>query len=412
MNYKMSTTIFLFEVDYAKENIKFFEIKNVKPLLLYKYIINKYGDVYCKFINYIIKYDDCLRCKIPIAFLKRYKLTKIKLLELLHKIPNYNSMILFKRLLKIPIFFDKKNLYNYENDELQSIINFLSNNQYILLFEVNKCLPYDKYITINYEFDINNNLPNYSILHEDFSNDKYFYCDSVRKPNIIFDFEYFRFTFECSKAEKLIYFNDNDFFINERVLYIYNNYGNRNMIKYLNGNNKLKCNTKKYNNFECKMKLKSKSDFNSAISIANNMTKFIRNINQKDIYYNPPKYSKYNYIKIRIENDNIFKLIKYTRNLNINNKSNIDCFIFNDIQDIANYIDNIKLNEKCRVIKNRKLFIYKNSRIHIDNVKNLGHFIEFECINNDEKELKEVISLFNSINKKKIYQSYSELLIL
>ncbi len=71
---------------------------------------------------------------------------------------------------------------------------------------------------------------------------------------------------------------------------------------------------------------------------------------------------------------------------------------------------------KIVVEKRRKVYIYKNARIHIDSVKELGDFIEFEVIHNgDAKQVSELmrflIEKFNLEPEKFIKVSYSDLLI-
>lgn len=71
---------------------------------------------------------------------------------------------------------------------------------------------------------------------------------------------------------------------------------------------------------------------------------------------------------------------------------------------------------KIVVEKRRKVYIYKNARIHIDSVKELGNFIEFEVIyNGDEKQvfdlMRFLIEKFNLDKEKFIKVSYSDLLI-
>ena len=72
---------------------------------------------------------------------------------------------------------------------------------------------------------------------------------------------------------------------------------------------------------------------------------------------------------------------------------------------------------KVIVEKRRKVYIFKNARIHIDNVSGLGNFIEFEVIySGDEKQSEDLMKFL--INKFALKQedfikvSYSDLLLL
>jgi len=72
---------------------------------------------------------------------------------------------------------------------------------------------------------------------------------------------------------------------------------------------------------------------------------------------------------------------------------------------------------KVIVIKKRDLYIYKNTRIHLDNVDNLGKFIELETVVFDDtknesyrKEHEEVKTKLLLANYPAIAGSYSDLL--
>lgn len=74
------------------------------------------------------------------------------------------------------------------------------------------------------------------------------------------------------------------------------------------------------------------------------------------------------------------------------------------------------LGVKVIVEKRRKVYIFKNARIHIDNVSGLGNFIEFEVIyNGDEKQsedlMKFLINKFDIKQEDFIKVSYSDLLL-
>lgn len=71
---------------------------------------------------------------------------------------------------------------------------------------------------------------------------------------------------------------------------------------------------------------------------------------------------------------------------------------------------------KVVVEKRRKIYLYENARIHLDKVKNLGDFVEFEVIYKDdakqaEELLEFLIRRFNLKQENFILVSYSDLLI-
>ncbi len=72
--------------------------------------------------------------------------------------------------------------------------------------------------------------------------------------------------------------------------------------------------------------------------------------------------------------------------------------------------------EKVLVHKVRQLFIYKNTRIHLDEVKDLGTFLELETVFNSkyttaelELEHSEISNILNLNQYEKIKESYSDL---
>lgn len=68
------------------------------------------------------------------------------------------------------------------------------------------------------------------------------------------------------------------------------------------------------------------------------------------------------------------------------------------------------------VNKKRELYLYNNTRIHLDYVSGLGYFLELETrvlngLKDAEKRFAEMISLLKLDNKKEIRASYKDLLI-
>ncbi len=73
---------------------------------------------------------------------------------------------------------------------------------------------------------------------------------------------------------------------------------------------------------------------------------------------------------------------------------------------------------KIIVHKNRHLFVYKNTRIHFDDVGNLGTFVELETVFNSNQKEDELMAEHNFVIKalgldtlEKIPNSYSDLMI-
>jgi predicted adenylyl cyclase CyaB len=136
-------------------------------------------------------------------------------------------------------------------------------------------------------------------------------------------------------------------------------------------------------------------------------------LHQVDTYYK----SKSGRIKIREINRHRFELISYHRPDEANSKISD----YNIIPLKKNQVESLKaalsstLGEKNIVKKDRDLWIYKNTRIHLDNVHHLGKFLELETVVKDSdmeqfrKEHEEIINLLHLSRYKKCRRSYGEL---
>ena len=169
----------------------------------------------------------------------------------------------------------------------------------------------------------------------------------------------------------------------------------------------------KLKNYEIKTPIDGIKDVNLVIG---NLSKRLGNYkfsvqNQKDIYY------KINTgrLKLRIINGKTGELIHYirkeTKKIRVSNYS--ICKI-NDGENLHNILSKI-FNVNVIVEKHRKIYIFGNIRIHLDKVKNLGEFLEFEVVYTDFKEarkqMKFLIESFNLDRRKFINYSYSDLLL-
>lgn len=161
-------------------------------------------------------------------------------------------------------------------------------------------------------------------------------------------------------------------------------------------------------NLEIKLKLLSHS---SPLSILNSLNaEFVKIINQKDIYYK----TSGALLKLRIEDDNE-SLIKYNRDeKNPDRFSDYEVIYFKS-SGTENFFNSI-FEVEAIVEKKRSLYLYKNTRIHLDTVKNLGDFMEFETlvINGQEdarSRFNFLIEKFGIDTDKQIKCSYRDLII-
>ena len=142
--------------------------------------------------------------------------------------------------------------------------------------------------------------------------------------------------------------------------------------------------------------------------------RFIGKLAQADTYFNCRK----GRLKLREINRKSFELIYYKRP---DTKSSKVC----DYQVLpieSSQKENIKLllskalGTRIAVTKVRNLWLKKNTRIHLDKVRNLGNYLELETvvkkgILNAKKEQQDVIELLGISKAKKVDVSYGDLLL-
>lgn len=133
---------------------------------------------------------------------------------------------------------------------------------------------------------------------------------------------------------------------------------------------------------------------------------------QTDTYYN----CKTGRLKLREINNRDFELIFYQRPDGGNSKvSNYE--ILNIKRGQLKAIKSVlskSFGEKNIIKKERRLWMYKNTRIHLDRVNNLWKFLELETIvKNGFREARvehnEIINLLGLSKYKKYDKSYSDL---
>lgn len=138
---------------------------------------------------------------------------------------------------------------------------------------------------------------------------------------------------------------------------------------------------------------------------------FTKTIKQTDTYYliNNCK------LKLREVSGEPAELIYYDRQMK---DKWISDYIIANISDSKNLKKILEMLFDILVIvkKIRKLYLFQNARIHFDEVENLGTFIEFEVIVNDDynqavKLFDELKNYFNIEENLIIKKSYSDLLL-
>lgn len=154
--------------------------------------------------------------------------------------------------------------------------------------------------------------------------------------------------------------------------------------------------------------------FNEVISLLRRIkARYVGRVYQTDIYY----YCNTGHIKLRNVDNKNFELILYQRSNKRRGKIS-DYQIFNvnlgQVNDIKHVFDKI-FGRKALVKKERELWLYKNTRIHLDRIRNLGRFLELETMvrNNGLRkarlEFNEVVKLLNLRMYQHVRKSYGDL---
>ncbi len=161
-------------------------------------------------------------------------------------------------------------------------------------------------------------------------------------------------------------------------------------------------------NLEIKVKLSSHKEAKSILKM--NKIGFEELLIQKDIYYKVDR----GILKLRIENGTQ-TLIFYDRNEKSKKRWSDYHLLQIDKTDANKYLNRF-LDVLVIVNKKRELYLYNNTRIHLDHVSGLGYFLELETrvlngLKDAEKRFAEMINLLKLDNKKEIRASYKDLLI-
>lgn len=137
-------------------------------------------------------------------------------------------------------------------------------------------------------------------------------------------------------------------------------------------------------------------------------------LKQVDTYFDAGK----NRLKLREINDSGSELIWYSRPDELNAKSShYEIYNTGDPAGLKKILE-LSIGVKTIVEKARNAFIYKDCRIHIDKVRDIGEFIEFEVVMTPGRTEQEAESLmqflinhFKIDDKDLINVSYSDLLL-
>lgn len=160
-------------------------------------------------------------------------------------------------------------------------------------------------------------------------------------------------------------------------------------------------------NLELKIKVDSHAKFISTLKKAGAEDQGI--LKQKDIYFKVKK----GLLKLRVEGGT-YTLVKYLRDEKGKRWSNYELLELKG-KNPEKYLRNI-FEVETVVEKKRIFWLFDNTRVHLDEVKGLGKFLELETLftstcKDAEKRFKKTVELLNLDLSKQIHTSYKNLVM-
>jgi len=162
-------------------------------------------------------------------------------------------------------------------------------------------------------------------------------------------------------------------------------------------------------NLELKIKVKSYENIKKALKKIN--AEFVGVLNQKDIYYK----CKTGLLKLRIENGN-HTLIKYNRAEKSKDDRYSEYYLIKISEGKSEKIFSELFGIETVVEKKRLLYLYKNTRIHLDVIKKLGNYLELETLvlngkRDAKKRFDEMVKILDLDLTKQIRKSNRDLML-
>ena len=161
-------------------------------------------------------------------------------------------------------------------------------------------------------------------------------------------------------------------------------------------------------NLELKVRLRNPDEVLNKIKDIN--AEFKGELNQTDVYYKKQN----GILKLRLENGTQ-TLIKYVRNEKSGERWSDYNLISLEKNDAREYLKDI-LEEEIVVEKQRLLYLYDNTRIHLDTVNRLGSFLELETLVINGKDdagrrFENVVELLSLDKENELRNSYRDLMM-
>lgn len=121
-----------------------------------------------------------------------------------------------------------------------------------------------------------------------------------------------------------------------------------------------------------------------------------KTIKQEDIFFFVPK----GRLKLRIFTESSGELIYYEReNTDVPKESNYFILVTDEPEKLKSVLQK-SLGIRGTVKKIRQLYLYGNTRIHVDEVENLGNYLELEVVLKNDQSTEEGIKIANDLMLK------------
>ena len=164
-------------------------------------------------------------------------------------------------------------------------------------------------------------------------------------------------------------------------------------------------------NFEIKYQISSWADIHTFLSNHHDFS-YQWSAEQNDIYFRVPR----GRLKLRLQIDTSPELIFYQRPDSKECRESVYDIYFPSNADLLKQILEKTLGVKSVIHKKRSLFMFRNVRIHLDQVTELGNFMEFESVIDDKtdeetarRNLQDLMSVFSSFDLVPVEKSYTDL---
>ncbi|KAG4067317.1 hypothetical protein HA402_000308 [Bradysia odoriphaga] len=148
-------------------------------------------------------------------------------------------------------------------------------------------------------------------------------------------------------------------------------------------------------NIEIKARITDGTEFERKVEIAKKLTTNYSVIKQSDVFFNVTT----GRLKLRFLENTKSQLIQYQRPDVEGPKLSQFTILQTDEPEKLCQMLTACIGIKGEVVKTRHLFIYNQTRIHLDDVKNLGTFLEFEVCLQPEQTIEYGTEIANEMMK-------------